>query len=68
MSRLEDEILERRGDKISKRTIMWIAVLLVAFASGFGVGATLWEFDAYNYFRGEPTIALDALRYLYIHL
>jgi hypothetical protein len=55
VSRLEDEILERRGDKISKRTIVWIVVLIVAFASGFGVGATLWEFDAYNYVWGEAT-------------
>jgi hypothetical protein len=36
-------------------------VLIVAFASGFGVGATLWEFDAYNYLRGEPTVESDTL-------
>ena len=55
MSRLEDEILVRRGDKIIKRTILWALVLIVAFTSGFGVGAALWEFDAYNYIRGEST-------------
>ena len=48
-------ILGRQGDKISKRTILWAVVLIVAFASGFGVGATLWEFDAYNYVWGEAT-------------
>ena len=40
---------------------MWIVVLIVAFASGFGVGASLWEFDAYNYIQGESTIGPDTL-------
>jgi hypothetical protein len=58
---LRTGILGRRGDKISKTTILWAVVLIVAFASGFGVGATLWEFDAYNYLRGEPTVESDTL-------
>jgi hypothetical protein len=31
---------------MSKRTILWAVVLLVAFASGFGVGASLWKYSA----------------------
>jgi hypothetical protein len=59
--RLKDSILGRQGDKISKRTILWTVVIVVAFVGGFGVGTTLWEFNAYDYFRGEPTIASDTL-------
>jgi hypothetical protein len=54
-------MLKRRGDKIKKRTVVWILVLIVAFTSGFGVGAALKEFDAYDYFRGESTIRPDTL-------
>jgi hypothetical protein len=54
-------MLERRERKISKRMIVWIVVLIVAFTSGFGVGATLKEFDAYDYFRGESMIRPDTL-------
>ena len=45
---------------ISKRTILWVVVIIVAFASGFGVGASLWEFDAYNILRGEPKMVVNA--------
>lgn len=38
-----------------KKTFLWTIVLIVAFASGFGVGAALWQFDAYNYIWGETT-------------
>jgi hypothetical protein len=34
------------GDEMSKRTILWAVMLLVAFASGFGVGASLWKYSA----------------------
>ena len=44
---------------MSKRTILWAVVLIVAFMGGFGVGASLWEYNAYNYIRGEPTTVLD---------
>jgi hypothetical protein len=46
---------------MSKRAILWTAVLVVAFASGFGVGASLWKYNAYNYIRGEPTTVSDTL-------
>lgn len=31
---------------MSKKMILWTVVLLVAFASGFGVGASLWQYSA----------------------
>jgi hypothetical protein len=55
------KIIRRKGDKMTKKTILWAMVVLVAFVSGFGVGAALWEFDAYNYIRGETTIGSDTL-------
>jgi hypothetical protein len=36
-----------------KTLSLWTIVLIAAFASGFGVGATLWQYDAYNYIWGE---------------
>jgi hypothetical protein len=38
-----------------KSTFLLAIVLIVAFVSGFGVGAALWQFDAYNYIWGETT-------------
>jgi len=39
-----------------KKTLLWAIVLIVAFTSGFGVGATaLWQYDAYRYVWGETT-------------
>jgi len=38
-----------------KRTFLLAIVRIVAFVSGFGVGAALWRFDAYNYIWGETT-------------
>jgi hypothetical protein len=46
---------------MSKRAILWAVVLIVAFVGGFGVGASLWEYDAYDYIRGEPTTVSDTL-------
>ena len=40
---------------MSKRAILWAVVLIVAFVGGFGVGASLWEYNAYDYIRAEPT-------------
>ena len=40
---------------MSKRAILWAVVLIVAFVGGFGVGASLWEYEAYDYIRAEPT-------------
>ena len=34
---------------MSKRAILWAVVLIVAFASGFGVGVALWKYNAYDY-------------------
>ena len=53
--------LRRQGDKVTKKTIVWALVVLVAFASGFGVGAILWEYDAYYYIRGETMPGADTL-------
>jgi hypothetical protein len=36
---------------MSKRTILWAVVLLVAFAGGFGVGASLWKYSAADKMR-----------------
>jgi hypothetical protein len=44
-----------------KKTILWAIVLIVAFASGFGAGATQWQYDAYDYIRGETPIGSDNL-------
>ena len=46
---------------MTKKTIVWAMVVLVAFASGFGVGAILWEYDAYYYIRGETMPGSDNL-------
>ena len=46
---------------MTKKTILWAMVVLVAFASGFGVGAVLWEYDAYYYIRGETIPGSDNL-------
>ncbi len=44
-----------------KKTLLWAIVLIVAFVSGFGVGATLWQYDAYNYIWGKtPSGGSDA--------
>ena len=50
-------MLGRQGEKMSrmKKTLLWVIVLIVAFTSGFGVGAAVWQFDAYNYIWGETT-------------
>ena len=32
-------------------------VLIVAFVGGFGIGASLWKYDAYDYIHGELTTA-----------
>jgi hypothetical protein len=36
---------------MSKRAILWAVVLIVAFVGGFGVGASLWEYDALDLTR-----------------
>ena len=46
---------------MTKKTILWAMVVLVAFVSGFGVGAALWQYDAYYYIRGETIPRSDTL-------
>ena len=38
-----------KGDKVTKKTILWAVIVLVAFVSGFGAGASTWYYDAYDY-------------------
>src|ERR687885_768488 len=38
-----------KGDKVTKKTILWAVIVLVAFVSGFWAGASTWEYDAYDY-------------------
>ena len=44
-----------------KKTILWAIVVIVAFSSGFGAGAALWQYDAYDYIRGTTPIGSDNL-------
>jgi hypothetical protein len=55
-------MLGRRGDEISKRTILWAVIIIVAFASGFGVGTLLWEYSAYDYLVRGMSVVGETLK------
>ena len=34
---------------MTKKTLLWAVIVLVAFVGGFWAGASTWEYDAYDY-------------------
>jgi hypothetical protein len=47
--RLMSAKLREKGDNMTKKTLLWAVIVLVAFVSGFWAGASTWEYDAYDY-------------------